>query len=275
MIDSLPVKVPKMSKLSMIFSRRLRELCKQRASISQVAADLGVNRQQFARYLNGQTLPRQQSIDEIARYFSIEPGELFASDRASDSCNAHDPTGLMALTSLFQQAELDPISDRDLAPGFYAEVKRSHIENGKTLCTLVWIYKKNGAYLYKQKVTGRLWNDAENFSTQIVHDGVFIKKGGNLILIERTSTFNEMTFSVFRTSYHYNPNYKPGLHVVGNSENLFGTRSGRMYLRKLAPNESVLEFARNQGWIEDEDLPSHAKKLLDGKAMTYKGFIGA
>src|SRR5690606_11998189 len=59
-----------------IFAANLREACSTRASISQVCREIGVNRQQFNRYINGQALPSAHNRLRIARVFAIEPEDF-------------------------------------------------------------------------------------------------------------------------------------------------------------------------------------------------------
>ena len=56
------------------FADRLAELCKTKPSASAVARDLEINRQQFARYLNGESVPRQSITRKVAAYFDVDPG---------------------------------------------------------------------------------------------------------------------------------------------------------------------------------------------------------
>src|SRR5690606_41264686 len=59
-----------------IFAANLREACSTRASISQVCREIGVNRQQYNRYINGQALPSAHNRLRIARAFADEPEDL-------------------------------------------------------------------------------------------------------------------------------------------------------------------------------------------------------
>jgi len=47
----------------------LRRLCKDHASVSAVCRELGINRTQFERYLQGQTVPNKATAKLICDYF--------------------------------------------------------------------------------------------------------------------------------------------------------------------------------------------------------------
>jgi transcriptional regulator with XRE-family HTH domain len=55
----------------------LRRLCKDHASVSAVCRELGINRTQFERYLQGQTVPNKATAKLICDYFRIDEAELY------------------------------------------------------------------------------------------------------------------------------------------------------------------------------------------------------
>lgn len=59
------------------FAENLRLLCSYVKSVSLVCRHLDINRQQFARYLNGETLPSPHNIRRICDYFGVEEEEIF------------------------------------------------------------------------------------------------------------------------------------------------------------------------------------------------------
>ncbi len=59
------------------FSENLRLLCSYTRSVSHVCRHLDINRQQFARYLNGETLPSSHNIRKICDFFGVEEEEIF------------------------------------------------------------------------------------------------------------------------------------------------------------------------------------------------------
>lgn len=59
------------------FAANLRVLCSYTKSVSHVCRHLDINRQQFARYLNGEALPSMQNIRKICDFFGVEEEEIF------------------------------------------------------------------------------------------------------------------------------------------------------------------------------------------------------
>lgn len=58
------------------FSENLKTICATRHSISEICRDLTINRQQFNRYINGQSRPSPHNLLKIAQYFQISPEDL-------------------------------------------------------------------------------------------------------------------------------------------------------------------------------------------------------
>lgn len=54
----------------------LRFLCAQHSSVAEICRRIGINRQQFNRYLAGSALPSPRNLLRICGFFEIEPDEL-------------------------------------------------------------------------------------------------------------------------------------------------------------------------------------------------------
>ncbi|NRG19999.1 helix-turn-helix transcriptional regulator [Rhizobiales bacterium] len=57
-------------------ARNLRLLCSYTPSISQVCRDLGINRQQFTKYLNASARPSDRNLRRICDYFGVAIDEI-------------------------------------------------------------------------------------------------------------------------------------------------------------------------------------------------------
>ena len=61
------------------FSENLRSLCRTQPSVSHICREIGINRQQFERYLQGRSLPSSHNTYRICRYFGVPEKSLFVS----------------------------------------------------------------------------------------------------------------------------------------------------------------------------------------------------
>ena len=71
----------------------------RKSSISQVCRDIGMNRQQFNKYLSGVTLPSPATLEKLAVYFGVEQRSLFDSPESGRARlkGTHDPDPLALL----------------------------------------------------------------------------------------------------------------------------------------------------------------------------------
>lgn len=127
------------------FSRNLRSLCADVGSISQICRDIGINRQQFNRYLNGSGMPSAHNLRRIARHFDLSEETLFATPSAFDK----------AIRSTLPD-QGDRTAEAFLAPyrnqqknlrrylGFYHSFFCTPSWEGRIFCSLVRFTEKDG-----------------------------------------------------------------------------------------------------------------------------------
>lgn len=99
------------SAIRSVFSENLKQLCDRDGTVTDIARQLGINRAQFVRYLNGESSPRPEILDTICRYFGydarilLEPlsnlgqaqpsvSEAFSVAGMDEDVLIHDTTGL-------------------------------------------------------------------------------------------------------------------------------------------------------------------------------------
>ena len=74
-------------------SVNLARLCEGKGSIAAVCRATQINRQQFNRYLSGETVPNKRNREKICRYFGIAERELFIEPAEETGSRTGDPTG--------------------------------------------------------------------------------------------------------------------------------------------------------------------------------------
>ena len=60
------------------FSKNLRHICAEKVSVAQVCRDIGINPQQFNRYLTGAGMPSAHNLRRICLYFEVGEQDLLA-----------------------------------------------------------------------------------------------------------------------------------------------------------------------------------------------------
>jgi transcriptional regulator with XRE-family HTH domain len=64
------------------FSANLTRLCASRTSIASICRATQINRQQFNRYLSGESLPNERNLAKICGYFGVDESGLFGQEDA-------------------------------------------------------------------------------------------------------------------------------------------------------------------------------------------------
>jgi transcriptional regulator with XRE-family HTH domain len=62
--------------MSESFAENLRYLCSHYASVAEVCRRIGINRQQFNKYLSGASTPSVHSLRRICDFFGVDEGEI-------------------------------------------------------------------------------------------------------------------------------------------------------------------------------------------------------
>ena len=256
------------------FADRLTELCRTRPSVSSVARDLGINRQQFARYISGESLPRQAINQQIADYFGVDPGELHSDRPIKERGNPSltSSSTVKAMMMLLDDAAVQPITNADLEPGFYWQYKLLLRMPGKVVKSLVMITEEDGVYRYKRR-SSVVYNAQLNGTVKNTFNGVFFKQNGFLVMSDVGEVLNDLTFHVFATRHLYDTSIKPGLHMTIGLSGSFGPKAARLFLKKIPKDESILAHARKQGVVNKADLPAGYVHILEGTDVEGSGIM--
>lgn len=246
-----------------LFSRGLRQLCDQQLSVSSVSRDLGINRQQFARYLNGTSMPRDNIVEKIAKYFDVTTEELFAptaKQRALSNIALSPAMG--ALAELMGTSEQGDITEAELPSGIYVQYKQVLSAPNKCLICLARIYRDNGVVRYKRRTSLKFLKHLPGSNVANSNHGVFFKSAGNLILVDKSESINDLTFHSFKTSSNFTANIKPGIHLSAGIGGASSAKAALIFLQRIKPGESILKHARRQGIFDYNHLSDTQRFFL-------------
>lgn len=165
------------------FSENLRSICADYGSIAQVCREIGINRQQFNRYLNGGGMPSAHNLRRIARYFDLPEADLFTDHAEFTRRNilnqkrtASGPADLM--TGAFRdQAK---VLRRYL--GFYHSHFQTPTWDGMILRSLIWLYEKDGYVMTRslEKVRAKDGSIYQNSR----YEGMVAQRGNRIYAVE-------------------------------------------------------------------------------------------
>lgn len=165
------------------FSENLRSICANYGSIAQVCREIGINRQQFNRYLNGGGMPSAHNLRRIARHFDLSEAELFA-DHAEFSRRhilnqkrtARGPVDLMT----------GPFRDQTQSLRRYLGFYHSHFQTptweGQILGSLIWLYEKDG-YVMSRSVERVIAEDG-SVHQKSRYEGMVSQRGNRVYVVE-------------------------------------------------------------------------------------------
>lgn len=130
------------------FAANLRFACNTRPSITAICREIGINRQQFNRYLAGQSRPSPYNTGKIARYFGLKPQDFLASEkRFQETFNA--PVDSDGPFSLLRNGFPGNLPELRQYVGYYQLFHRTLSWPGKIVCSCARIEEKNGQITVK------------------------------------------------------------------------------------------------------------------------------
>lgn len=136
-----------MSRLHDLFATNLREACSRRISVSEVCREIGLNRQQFNRYIGGQSLPSAHNRLRIARFFGVEPADFDLPPAAFRARLAPDRARRSVTDDLLLSAYPGDIAQMRRYLGFYQTYHLSLSWPGRVVCSCTHLKERAGRVL--------------------------------------------------------------------------------------------------------------------------------
>jgi transcriptional regulator with XRE-family HTH domain len=141
--------------VQVFFSKNLRLLCSYHKSVSEVARQIGMNRQQIMKYLAGSAYPSGRSMRRLCDFFGVEEYEIIMPDDQFRDIVRLKPTlpvtsGLTppVLSALLKGASRQLAQLRSYA-GYYYEFRYSFTSQRLVLKSLLQIQEHDGLMIYK------------------------------------------------------------------------------------------------------------------------------
>ncbi len=244
------------------FARNLRSLCKQRGSIVSICDELGINRQQFSKYLSGETFPRRKTFEQISAYFGVSETDLFLDpDQRLVTFDASE--AILMRNPVFRDVvkELHTPQDVPLDDGFYLTYMRATQEPDWIIRSVTAI-KKVGDTTQFRRLTG--WGEKRNSLWRLSlgnHRGLVLNRRG-VLYFAALDAFASKAPSL--SIMQWTPTKKPLL--SGRCVAL--TKSGAdicdMVMELLPAHTTLREAIRQSGAMGKSDaaLPMHIRQIL-------------
>jgi transcriptional regulator with XRE-family HTH domain len=124
-----------------MFGANLRQLTKDRGSISALSRELGINRTQFNRYLSGESFPRPDVLGRICAFFDVDARVLL--DPVDEITQSGGPISGQHMAA-FMGTGVTEIPDQALPNGFYQFSRRSFVDKNRFVRGLVMVHRIDG-----------------------------------------------------------------------------------------------------------------------------------
>lgn len=158
------------------FADNLRALCTRHGSIAAVCRSLGMNRQQFNKYLSGSTLPNVATLEKICGFFRIESESLFHDPAGFLQPKGTPPLGSLPLHGLGLAAgALAGMQPASLRPGCYHLFSPWPRDQGKCLREALFIRERAGATLFTRFTKYRAAGQHQQYFLSGRHDGMVLE----------------------------------------------------------------------------------------------------
>lgn len=247
------------------FADNLRILCTQHGSIAAVCRALGMNRQQFNKYLAGSTLPNGPTLQKICSFFAVEPTVLF---HGLDSAKAV-PVPPFAMPGAFS-GMIGKMRQSTLRPGCYHFYYPWERDPAKCVRTALFVYRKDGSTLFTRFTKFRSLGRRQRYYLSGRHDGVVLDcDNGKFLLALNRKGYGEMSMVTLGAENALNRDFMSGLALVmdgaGSPLALRSTieyRGGSNLLRRIIGETGILPLA-------DPSVPEEVRQSLS--VMTSSG----
>ncbi|PJR09851.1 helix-turn-helix domain-containing protein [Sinorhizobium meliloti] len=215
------------------FAQNLAFLCSYHPSIASVCRRLQINRQQFNKYLSGQSLPSRRNLRRICDFFGVSEAELLMDhQRFAEIVGLrrrppieHASTDLMFhIEQLYEHS-----GDLGRYVGYYFRYFYSFGHAGKIIKCLVALYESKGRYYWKSierlQIPGRQGVRTSRYSAALLFlgDRIFALEYETVV---RSSVTEIILYPSYQSSLHY----------------LIGVQTGMPLLRGRKPAAAIVLF---------------------------------
>ena len=240
------------------FAINLRLLCSYGRSVSDICRRIGINRQQFNRYLAGTTKPSLHTVRRLCDFFGIEDHELFLNhDEFSEIIRLKSPRIDQPRNPPhgFVERLCKPpdtgLKDWKKYLGYYYFYFIPERTSGMVYRSLTNLYQE-GDFILSRQI--ERYPDSEfNLPRVIRHEGIVYPAAGRLVISERQE---EPGSSAWHSVYYksdLNPiTFLSGLTLGVNPDNAHEIVCFRSVLEYLGKDINVRDVMRNCGNFDPE-----------------------
>lgn len=168
------------------FSINLRSICAEYGSIAQVCRDIGLNRQQFNRYLTNSGMPSAYNLRRIARHFGINEADLYLDPASFEIRHIKPKQDTLRPTQVLSDVFYNQAGPLRRYLGVYHGHFQTPVWPGYIFRSLIWLRDQDGF------VVGHTFERAKSKSHHLIHQvrhrGLAAFHGNRIYLVETANS---------------------------------------------------------------------------------------
>lgn len=238
-------------------AKNLGTLCSYYRSIAEVCRRLDVNRQQFNKYLNGQSRPSRHNMRRICDFFGVTESELLLEPERFEELVGLRRRPLNERHLSRPMRHLDDLyavsGSMDRYVGYYFRYFFSFGFPGRIIKSFCTIYEKDGRYFWKNIERIRA-PDAEHHTTVNKYVGVAFLITDRIFIVEyETLLRNSITQVTLYPSYRSRVDRLVGIQTGGPVRRGRKPGASKVLLEYLGRNVDVRKALTQSGLFERDD----------------------
>lgn len=245
------VKERKLARISVdsseYFSGNLRRLCATQSSVSAICRDIGINRQQFERYLTGAAMPSAHNLRRICAYFSVDEAQLLAGPPVAGSRPIERDS--LADLSPFAQVLRSQPGELPLLRNYCGTYQYHFLTPswpGQIQVSVLQIYERERRIL--TRYLGRVRDPIYGTVTRSRFDGQAVLRGDRIFLMEYSrGVVDSFAQTILFPAHRHSANYITGMAFGIGWHPHRSPFASHLILRRLRPNQSLQEAVAQCG----------------------------
>ena len=243
-------------------------------SVSDVCRRAGINRQQYNRYLSGQSSPSLSTLRRICDFFGLDDHEIFLDHESFANIIRRRPPRLKkqedAITEfvrLLVQTDQNKTGALEKYEGYFQCYAQIEVGSEKLLRTLICV--RNSGNGWVSKTIERYPTTTYMIPNRMNYKGVVFLIADRLVMLEQESTFRKSTWTTMMYTTDFDePNFLSGLSIGISPENTHDIICYRTVWHYLGKTPDLRDAITKCGLIDltDPTVPDYVPNVVGDAA---------
>jgi transcriptional regulator with XRE-family HTH domain len=260
------------------FAENLMTLATRGTTIAQTCRDLGLNRQQFNKYLSGSVLPNAETMDRLTQHFKIDVLALFSAPKGFLKTEVQVAKSEGRLNPIFENIVKTVQTEKQaivLAEGVYHFYLPWMHDTSRCVRGIMIVVKRDGFTYFTRLSRYHIPVDGKARWRTIAVDGIAVRENNRLVLYgqKRDETFSSNMVQISMPQYRPNNKFFTGLVSTFDISGVPVAR--RFAMQRVGSRADWRKYYRKCGLLSfgDASLPSELQILTDTGDNSAKGVL--